>query len=123
MRVVHLSATDSGGGAARSALRLPEPLRKLRAEALRRGLSTDEGIDIVRRALSGPAFPQLLVSLDDLRATAAASLPGPEERERQAATPIDDEAGAPSNPRPNLPHAFVPPADETERRICALWAT
>jgi acyl transferase domain-containing protein len=99
---------------------LPPALQRLREEALRRGLSSSEGIDILRRVLSGPALPQVLVSLDSLVAgpTVAATS---QERVEEAPAPAEDESGAPSHPRPNLSHAFVPPVDDTERRVCALW--
>jgi acyl transferase domain-containing protein len=99
---------------------LPPALQKGRADAIRRGLTSNEGVEILRRVLSGPSLPQVLVSLDDLGTAPAVSATPAEPAEETAAT-AEDENGAPSHPRPNLPHAFVPPADETEQRVCALW--
>jgi glycosyltransferase involved in cell wall biosynthesis len=68
MRVVHLNATDSGGGAARSALRLHESLRSAGVDStllVRCAAGRAPGV-IEHRSLAGRAFPRLRDRLDSL---------------------------------------------------------
>src|SRR5437773_3577486 len=86
---------------------------------LQDGILPQEGIEAFRRILSHAVTPQVIVSPRDIQALQAESL-----------TPLldleDEDSGqAPpsSTPhqRPNLQTPYVPPQNETEQQIAAIW--
>ncbi len=99
---------------------VPEALRRAREENLRLGLTSDEGREVLRRAL-GSDLPQVLVSTRDLferieehaREVAAA----PEPRMQPAEEPTSH-----AHARPALSTAYEAPETDLQREVAALWA-
>ena len=100
---------------------VPDALQEGRDEALRTGLTPDEGTDAFLRCLDSP-LAHVLVSTRDLPARI-------EEQARSTAELGGDEAEAarPSvtaatHARPELAMEFVEPKTETERELSRQWA-
>ena len=99
---------------------VPEAMRAGRDEALRLGLTSDEGRGAFLRILAADQ-PQVLVSTRALSERI-------EEHERELA--IADEtveaegqpARADAHPRPSLSTDYVEPETETQRSVAAIWA-
>jgi hypothetical protein len=90
---------------------LPPPLAKQREAALRHAITPDEGVAILRRALSAAPRAQLIIR--NTRALRDA-----------AGTPAPPDAAPPPpavHPRPALRTEFVLPADDIERQIADVW--
>ena len=96
---------------------VPEVLRRGREEALRTGLSKDEGMDVLLRSLASN-LPQVLVSTRDLpRRIADQAL----ETERLSACADGASTSSNLHERPQLETDYVDPHTTTERDIAALW--
>jgi amino acid adenylation domain-containing protein len=94
---------------------VPAELREWRRQELKLGMTSAEGVEVFRRALSMPA-PWLAISTLDL----AARL----ERGRAAHALAELETAQPpraGHPRPLLANAYVAPRGGGERRIAAVW--
>jgi NAD(P)-dependent dehydrogenase (short-subunit alcohol dehydrogenase family) len=94
---------------------VPAELRAWREQELKLGMSTSEGLEVLRRALAAPS-PWLVISTQDLAAR--------REQNRAAGTfeELDRAQGArASHPRPPLANAYVAPRDQAEERIAAVW--
>ena len=93
-------------------------------EALRTGLSAEDGTEVLLRALT-TQLPQVLVSTRNLPwRIEEAALEVDRWRRDDGSTP---ESTAPSltgarHPRPELGTAFVDPGTDTERELAAVWA-
>jgi acyl transferase domain-containing protein len=91
---------------------VPGDLAPGRTRALETGITTNEGIDVLRRCLAA-AMPQVLVS------TAGWS--------KDLVEPVSDGTDAerdwdlPLNPRPKLASPYLAPQDDLRRRICDVW--
>jgi NAD(P)-dependent dehydrogenase (short-subunit alcohol dehydrogenase family) len=97
--------------------RVPKELAQAREQALAKGLTSAEGIEVFRRCLSA-ALPQVLIS------TGGWPQRGDDERIDQveaALTPAAPGSDVPLNARPNLDVPFEPPTDDIEQQICAAW--
>jgi len=96
---------------------VPDALRAWREESLRQGVSPAQGVEALERALRG-ALPQLAVSRRDFQARIEESYAARGLEELAAAeTGEAREAHA----RPTLSSAFVPPRNEAEQKIAAIW--
>jgi acyl carrier protein len=94
---------------------VPQELREWRERELKFGMSTAEGLEVLRRALDGSS-PWLVISTLDL----AARL----EQNGAAGTLAGLEAAGEAreaHPRPLLANAYVAPRSDAERRIAAVW--
>ncbi len=94
---------------------VPAELREWRQQELKMGMTSAEGVEAFRRALSS-ASPWLVVSTHDFAA----------RLERNVASHVLQElerAQAPraSHPRPMLANSYVAPASDAERRIAGVW--
>lgn len=100
---------------------LPEALAEVRSkDVAERGMPSAKALEVLERALSSSAEPQLIVSPVEVAALI-----------EQAFT-LDTEAGggeqlaglsAPRtrHPRPEVPSAYAPPQGETQRQLCKVW--
>jgi amino acid adenylation domain-containing protein len=94
---------------------VPQELREWRERELKLGMSTAEGLEVLRRALAGSS-PWLVISTLDL----ASRL----EQHGAARTLAELEAvgeAREAHPRPLLANAYVAPRSDAERRIAAVW--
>jgi acyl carrier protein len=80
-----------------------------RLDALRLGLTPDEGVDVFRRVVES-RYPQIAVCTVGLDA-----------RLRPAAAPEALERARPLHPRPPLATEYVAPASDLEQHIAATW--
>jgi acyl transferase domain-containing protein len=106
-----------GGMAA--AAQLPGALGRAHERALESGLSSEEGIEALRRCLDG-TVPQVLVSTAGWQrgGTVDATDPGTPA----AAADSADAAAMTLNERPNLASPYAAPIDDVDRRICEVWS-
>ena len=110
---------------------VPEELRAWRREELEQGLLSTEGVELLRRALAAmDATARLLVSTLDLEdrlarnRRAAAALTGrglAGDAAAEGVATVEPLSGRTSHPRPPLANPYVPPRDDGERRIAAVW--
>jgi amino acid adenylation domain-containing protein len=110
---------------------VPAELRAWRREELEQGLSSVEGVELLRRALAAmDGTARLLVSTMDLEdrlargRRAAAALTGgglAGEAGADGVASVEPLSGRTSHPRPPLANPYVPPRDDGERRIAAVW--
>ncbi len=90
--------------------------------AAERGMSSAEGVEAFARALAGVALPQILVSVRDLRARAAAAAAWTAESllaelaELGAAPPAGER-----HPRPELSAGYVAPQGPAEEALAEIW--
>ncbi len=113
---------------------VPDELAAARADVLRHGLRTDEGVEVFRRAVAAGGghvwistrdlAPRIAVGVETGAAQPAATAAG---GEAASASPAGGEpANAPDAsaglaPRPSLPTPHVAARDEHEARILAVW--
>ncbi|HKV11827.1 MAG TPA: SDR family NAD(P)-dependent oxidoreductase, partial [Thermoanaerobaculia bacterium] len=97
------------------ATEVPDELKAWREEELKRGMTSTEGVEALRRAL-GAGVPWLVVSTEDLPARIERNRASRTEEELDKAREVRE-----SHPRPLLANACVPPRTEAERRVAAVW--
>ena len=99
-----------------------EGLTKIAPPAAERGMSSAEGVEAFARALAGVELPQVLVSVRDLRARAAAAA----ARTAESLLAELAELGAPPragerHPRPPLSAGYVAPEGPLEEALAEIW--
>ena len=97
---------------------VPRELEAQRAESLRQGITSAEGVDAFTRILHA-ALPQVVVSTRDLRARSQVSTapPAPTARMAEEQVPL----AGPKHPRPDLAKVYVAARSEVEQTIADLW--
>jgi NAD(P)-dependent dehydrogenase (short-subunit alcohol dehydrogenase family)/acyl carrier protein len=86
-------------------------------QRLQDGIRPQEGVEALKRILSHPVLPQVIVSPRDIQALQTTPLSPLLDLE-------DDRLAAPSSvlhQRPNLQTAYVAPRNEMEQQIAAIW--
>jgi acyl transferase domain-containing protein len=111
---------------------VPEDLRaSLKGAMMSSGISNREGIDAFERILAHATEAQIAISPNDLSMLAVAmAIPEDEKVSAAAVRPAAESASASAaaapkaasyHPRPPLPTPYVPPSNEVEKQICAIW--
>ena len=101
---------------------VPAQFRVDRDRALEGGITSAEGLEVLRRALAHLPLPQLAISTGPLR-TETAPLPSAHAvvgAGRAAAEHVARDE-TPGNPRPRLAQPYAAPSDEAERAVCTMW--
>ncbi|HEV3039221.1 MAG TPA: SDR family NAD(P)-dependent oxidoreductase [Candidatus Angelobacter sp.] len=99
---------------------VPAEMEGLRAEALKNGMLSLEGVSVFRRALAA-RVPQLCISTLPLHLRIEQG-----RRPAQAMTAADQAVAIPDkarHPRPKLRSQFVAPSTAIERSVAAIWET
>ncbi len=97
---------------------VPAEMEAVRAEALKNGILSVEGVDAFRRALAA-RVPQLCISTLPLHwRIEQVRRPAPAMASPDAAVAATDKA---RHPRPKLRSQFVAPSTEIERSLSAIW--
>nr|NIR48177.1 SDR family NAD(P)-dependent oxidoreductase [candidate division KSB1 bacterium]NIV70715.1 SDR family NAD(P)-dependent oxidoreductase [Phycisphaerae bacterium]NIR72680.1 SDR family NAD(P)-dependent oxidoreductase [candidate division KSB1 bacterium]NIS23702.1 SDR family NAD(P)-dependent oxidoreductase [candidate division KSB1 bacterium]NIT70622.1 SDR family NAD(P)-dependent oxidoreductase [candidate division KSB1 bacterium] len=98
---------------------VPDELKAQRDEALKKGMTTREGMDVFSRILQS-SQPHVLVSTSDLRRRI-------EKQSDQWETPADQEGAEdsatsePMHARPGLSTEYVAPRSEIEKNVARIW--
>jgi NAD(P)-dependent dehydrogenase (short-subunit alcohol dehydrogenase family) len=95
----------------------------LKGAMLASGVSNAQGVDAFRRILAHATDSQVALSPFDVQLAIDLEGVSDEGDEGQQEGAAGEGAVAPSkaHARPNLQTAYVPPATETEKKLCALW--
>ena len=83
------------------------------------GIRSEEGVDALKRILSGRPFPQIIVSTQDFQSVID------EQNAFTASSFLEELEKArlhePAHSRPTTAQAYVPPANEVEQRVASIW--
>ncbi|MDZ7268845.1 MAG: SDR family NAD(P)-dependent oxidoreductase [candidate division KSB1 bacterium] len=89
----------------------------LGSQAVELGITPAEGVAVFQRILATPGLAQIVVSTADLDARLERWISATRREQKPAA----EGAAATRHARPNLPTAYVAPANELEQQIVELW--